>query len=207
MSQSDQSLSAYQLHIVLRRTSPHLWRRVLVRSDSTLRQLDQTVQALFGWADTYPHRFVLRGRFLGASPAAAGSTLPSADLRLAELQLQLQERFFYDYRFHDAHTPVWRHQLRLERILAADRDAYPTCLGGVGSPPLEDTHSPRELADLVELFTPQFVLHRLTDLIDQQATDAQLAQELRYLRPWLTAGRFCRPTTERRLRVSLGGEQ
>src|SRR6516225_2725300 len=207
MSQSDQSFSAYQLHIVLRRTSPHLWRRVLVRSDSTLRQLHQTVQALFGWTDAYPHRFVLRGRFLGASPAAAGSTLPSADLRLAELQLQLQERFFYDYRFQDAHTPVWRHQPRLERILAADRDAYPTCLGGVGSPPLEDTHSPRKLADLVELFTPQFVLHRLTDLIDQQATDAQLAQELRYLRPWLTAGRFCRPTTERRLRVSLGGEQ
>ena len=27
MSQSDQSFSAYQLHIVLRRTSPHLWRR------------------------------------------------------------------------------------------------------------------------------------------------------------------------------------
>jgi hypothetical protein len=116
MSQSDQSFSAYQLHIVLRRTSPHLWRRVLVRSDSTLRQLHQTIQALFGWAD--PHRFVLRGRFLGASPAAAGPTLPSADLRLAELQLQLQERFFYDYRFYDAHTPVWRHQVRLERLLA-----------------------------------------------------------------------------------------
>jgi hypothetical protein len=72
---------------------------------------------------------------------------------------------------------------------------------------LEDPHSPRELADLAELFTPQFVLHRLTDLIDQQATDAQLAQELRHLRPWLTADRFCRPATERRLRASLGGAQ
>jgi len=207
MSQSDQSVSAYQLHIVLGRTSPHLWRRVLVRSDSTLHQLHQTIQALFGWSDTHPHRFVFRGRFLGASPAAAISSLPAADLPLAELQLQLKEKFFYHYRFHDPHTPVWRHQLRLEKILVADRDAYPTCLGGVGSPPLEDTHSPRELTDLTELFTPQFVLHRLTALIDQQATDAQLAQELRYLRPWLTADRFRRPPTERRLRASLGGAQ
>ena len=39
----------------------------------------------------------------------------------------------------------------------------------MGSPPLEDTHSPREMANLAELFTPQFVLQRLTGLIDQQA--------------------------------------
>ena len=207
MSQSDQFVSAYQFHIVLRRTSPHLWRRVLVRSDSTLRQLHQTVQALFGWSDAHPHQFLLRGRFLGASPAAVVSSLPAADLQLAQLQLQLNERFFYDYRFHDPHTPVWRHQLRLEKILVADRDAYPTCLGGVGSPPLEDTRSPRELADLAELFTPQFVLYRLTALIDQQSTDAQLAQELRYLRPWLTADRFGRPAIQRRLQASLGGVQ
>ena len=207
MSQSDQSVSVYQLHIALRRTSPHLWRRVLVRSNSTLRQLHQTVQALFGWSDLHPHQFVLRGRFLGASPAAAVSSRPAADLQLDELQLQLKEKFFYDYRFHDSHTPVWRHQLRLEKILVADRAGYPTCLGGVGSPPLENTHSPRELTDLAELFTPQFVLHRLTALIDQQATDARLAQELRYLRPWLTADRFRRPATQRRLRSSLGGTQ
>ena len=79
--------SAYQLHIVLSRTSPHLWRRVLVRSDSTLRQLHQTVQALFGWSDMHPHQSVFRGHFLGASPGAAASSLPAADLHLAELQL------------------------------------------------------------------------------------------------------------------------
>jgi hypothetical protein len=142
---------------------------------------------------------------LAASPAAAVSALPSTDVSLAGLQLQLNEKFFYDYRFHDPDTPVWHHQLRLEKILVAGRDAYPTCLGGAGSPPLEETHSPRELADLTELFTPQFVLHRLTGLIDQQVPDAQLAQELRHLRPWLTADRFRRPSTERQLRAMPGG--
>ena len=113
----------------------------------------------------HPHRFVFRGRFLGASPAAAVSSLPAGDLHLAELQLQLKEKFFYHYRFHDPHTPVWRHQLRLEKILVADHDAYPTCLGGVGSPPLEDTHSPRELTELAELFTPQFVLLQIWNFL------------------------------------------
>jgi hypothetical protein len=107
---------------VLRRTSPHLWRRVLVRSDSTLCHLHQTLQALFGWSDAHPHRFVLRGRLLGASPAAA----VSADLSLDGMQLQLKEKFFYDYRFHDPHTPVWRHQLRLEKIPVADRFRRPS---------------------------------------------------------------------------------
>src|SRR5664279_4532501 len=97
MSQSDQSVNAFQLRIVLRRTSPHLWRRVLVGSDSTLGQLHQTVQTLFGWADSHPHRFVLRGRSLGAlsMPAAPGLSAPES--RLSEFKLRLKERFFYDY--------------------------------------------------------------------------------------------------------------
>ena len=36
MSQSDQQVSGYRFRIVLRRISPHIWRRVVVRSDSTL---------------------------------------------------------------------------------------------------------------------------------------------------------------------------
>src|ERR1041385_8925926 len=100
MSQSDQSVSVYQFHIALRRTSPHLWRRVLVRSDSTLRQLHQTVQALFGCSDTHPHQFVLRGRFLGASPAAAVSSRPAADLLLATFSLRLEEKIVYYHAFY-----------------------------------------------------------------------------------------------------------
>jgi len=51
MSQSGQQVNAYRFRIVLRRTSPHIWRRVVVRSDSTLGQLHQAAEALFRWAD------------------------------------------------------------------------------------------------------------------------------------------------------------
>jgi|TARA_B110000114_G_C14877193_1_gene311229 hypothetical protein len=36
------STEVYQLHIALREISPAIWRRVLVRSDSTIEDLDET---------------------------------------------------------------------------------------------------------------------------------------------------------------------
>jgi hypothetical protein len=207
MSQSDQQVNAYQLRIVLRRTSPHIWRRVVVRSDSTLCHLHQIVQALFGWADLHPHRFVLRGRSLGAAPTACGSSWPAFEVLLSEFQLLAKERFFYDYGFDHVNVPVWRHDIRFEAALVAERERLPYCIGGVGSPPLEQTGSPQELSNLADLFTPQFVLNQLTELVDRGASDAQLAQQMRHLRPWLTAGRFSQRSANRRLLASLGGAE
>lgn len=161
MSQSDQQVSAYQHRIVLRRTSPHIWRRVVVRVDSTLGQPHQAVQALFGWAYSRPHRFVLRGRSLRASATAVVSSCPAAEVLLSELKLLAKERFFYDYGLDDVRVPLWRHDIRFEAALVADRERLPYCIGGVGSPPLEQTGSPQELTNLAELFTPQFVFHQL----------------------------------------------
>jgi hypothetical protein len=96
MSQSDRQVNAYQLRIALHRTGPHIWRGVVVRSGSTLGQLHQTVQALFGWADSRPLRFVLRGCSLGASATAAVSSWPAPEALLSEFRLQAnKERFFY----------------------------------------------------------------------------------------------------------------
>src|ERR1035437_1921976 len=68
-----------------------------------------------------------------------------------QLHVFLDHRCRIEYRLRVCDPEAFN---RLEKILVADRDAYPTCLGRVGSPPLEETHSPRELADLTELFTP-----------------------------------------------------
>ena len=69
------------------------------------------------------------------------------------------------------------------------------------------TLSPQELSNLADLFTPQFVLNQLTELVDRGASDAQLAQQMRHLRPWLTAGRFSQRSANRRLLASLGGAE
>jgi hypothetical protein len=143
MSQLDQRVNAYQLRIVLRRTSPHIWRRVVVGSDSTLGQLHQAVQALFGWGDSRPLRFVLRGRSLGGSATATVSPWPCAEAPLSEFKMLTKEKFFSDCGFDTVNVPIWRHEIRFEAVLVADRERLPYCIGGVGSPPLEQTVSPR----------------------------------------------------------------
>lgn len=101
--------------------------------------------------------------------------------------------------------PVWRHQVRLEKITTAEpSDSFPRCTGGRGSPPLEQVSNPVELAHLADLFTPRYIVHRLAELVDQKVTDSQLAQELRHLRPWLDLRNFSSRETNRCLSRPIG---
>jgi hypothetical protein len=97
MSQDNLSFSSYQLRISLRRTSPHVWRRVVVPGHFTLTQLHQTVCLLFGWSNAHPSHFVIRGKSFAAAPAAAGESVDSPPL--SAFQFYARERFLYDYRF------------------------------------------------------------------------------------------------------------
>src|SRR6266851_4547743 len=57
--------NVYQLRVVLRGVSPLIWRRLLVRSDSTIADLHRALQIAFGWSDEHLHRFVIHGRIHG----------------------------------------------------------------------------------------------------------------------------------------------
>jgi len=50
MEPAQNPIEIYQLRVVLRETSPHIWRRFLVRSDSSIVDLHQTIQVAFGWS-------------------------------------------------------------------------------------------------------------------------------------------------------------
>jgi hypothetical protein len=52
----------YQLRAVLRGISPLIWRRLLVRRDSTVAQLLHALQVAFGWDDEHLNCFEIRGR-------------------------------------------------------------------------------------------------------------------------------------------------
>ena len=47
------SVVAYRLHVWIRQISPMIWRRLLVRSDSTIADLHYTLQIAFGGSDTH----------------------------------------------------------------------------------------------------------------------------------------------------------
>lgn len=59
--------SIYQLRIVLRDVSPLIWRRLLVRSDTTLEHLHTILQIVFAWSDEHLHRFQIHGKAYGSS--------------------------------------------------------------------------------------------------------------------------------------------
>ncbi len=129
MTTSATLLSIYQLRIVLRSISPLIWRRVLVRSDTTLSHLHTILQIVFAWSDEHLHSFHIHGREYGSSRT------PTRGVRLRDFCLHRGERFRYVYDF-GAH---WECDIRLEALLPlAPRRVYPVCLGDKHAAPSED---------------------------------------------------------------------
>src|SRR2546427_5922984 len=124
-------------------SAPLIWRRVLVRSDSTIADLHVTLQLVFGWSDEHLHRFVVHGREYGISYAGVLSFRDDPhEVRLADLGLRAGERFLYEYNFTDG----WEHDVRVEQILPLETTRpYPVCTGGRRAVPPEDCGGPSVL--------------------------------------------------------------
>ena len=118
----------YQLRAVLCGISPLIWRRVLVRADSTIADLHEVLQAAFGWQDVHLNRFEIRGREYGVyCDKGLSFSTDARKVRLGDLDLRHLERFVYEYDFGD----LWVHDIRLEAMLALDlKKTYPMCTGG-----------------------------------------------------------------------------
>jgi Plasmid pRiA4b ORF-3-like protein len=132
--------SIYQLKVVLLGISPIIWRRLLVRSDSTIADLHHTLQITFGWSDDHLHRFLIHGRQYGIA-YIGGITFRDDPrrIKLSDLGLRVKEKFFYEYDFNDR----WRHLIRVEAILPSESDQrYPVCIGGKRTAPPEDCGGP-----------------------------------------------------------------
>src|ERR671933_1216406 len=104
--------SVYQLRVVLRGLSPLVWRRLLVRTDSTIADLHNVLQASFGWSDDHLHRFEIQGREYGIACLGGISFRDDARrVRLQSLGLRVGERFVYEYDFGDS----WLHDVWVEQ--------------------------------------------------------------------------------------------
>ena len=67
METLDFSANIYQIRVWLRKISPMIWRRLLIRGDSTIADLHYTLQIAMGWSDYYLHRFYIDGKEYGIS--------------------------------------------------------------------------------------------------------------------------------------------
>ncbi len=179
-------LSVYQLRVVLRGISPLIWRRLLVRSDSTIADLHTALQLALGWSDEHLNRFVVHGREYGvAHPGGLCFRDDPHEVQLADLGLRVGERFLYEYDSIDG----WRHDVRVEAILPVEpARRYPICIGGRRSIPPEGCGGPWAFLEL-EADPDQRVREVLGDRYE----------ELEELCRWLRLDRFDRRAANRRL--------
>lgn len=186
----------YQFHILLLQISPAIWRRVLVRSDSSLADLHYIIQILMGWEDVHLHRFMLHGKVYGINKPGVGFDRNPAKTLLGDLRLRLKERFIYEYDFSDS----WQHQLRLEHIFPLDPSAtYPWCLGGARQAPPEDCGGAWQFMERRQ-HAPWRIAERLCEVLEDPQDDIrEHLAELRELAYWQHAHKFDRRTANRQL--------
>jgi Plasmid pRiA4b ORF-3-like protein len=97
-----------------------VWRRLLVRSDSTIAELHYTLQTAFDWSDEHLHRFGIHGQDHGVS--RAGGIIFSAGpakVRLSHFKFRRNESLRYEYDF----VAGSEHHVRVEGRLALEDKA------------------------------------------------------------------------------------
>ena len=118
--------SIMQIKVWLVGISPMVWRRVLVPTNFTLRELHGVIQVAMGWEGIHLYQFRLRAACYGSWELSASSP----DVTLAALRFRKGARFIYEY---DLNIP-WRHEVRIDDRLEPDaRKTYPVCTAGAGA--------------------------------------------------------------------------
>ena len=127
----------YQLKVWLQGISPMVWRRLLVRSDSTIADLHYTIQIAMGWSDVHLNRFHIHGKDFGVYHDGGISFANNPEkVLLSAFGFRTRERFLYEYDFGDA----WLHEVRIEKRLPLDpKKTYPLCIDGKHAAPPEDS--------------------------------------------------------------------
>ena len=92
MVKIDKLPEIYQLHIILLKINLPIWRRILVRSDSSIADLHPTLQIAFDWSDVHLHRFLIRGKAYGIGRSGCSSFSTDAKaVCLAEFGFRINE--------------------------------------------------------------------------------------------------------------------
>ncbi len=126
----------YQLKITLQDIAPPVWRRIQLPADSTLRELHEVIQTVFGWLDYHLHLFDLKGVQYGEPDPEFDLPMHRDDRTKARTVLtRLGMTMRYEYDFGDS----WEHEILLEGMFLAEEGVrYPRCMGGARSAPPED---------------------------------------------------------------------
>lgn len=136
-----------QIKIALDRIRPPIWRRLLVRDDSTFARLHDIIQSVMGWENGHLHGFEVENMRIGPQSGYVDSAYDEMKIRLHELLRREVSRFRYTYDFGD----YWTHTLEVEKVLPPEKGVkYPLCLKGKRACPPEDCGGPWGYANLLQ---------------------------------------------------------
>ncbi|KZL25881.1 plasmid pRiA4b ORF-3 family protein [Pseudovibrio sp. WM33] len=125
------SSSVFQLKVRLLGISPMIWRRLLVPSDISLRELHGVLQVAMGWEGIHLFMFDKGAVHYGSLDLGVMPT----NISLQSLGFRENEKFHY---FYDLNVN-WHHEIRVERIdVPNERKSLPSCIGGANICPPED---------------------------------------------------------------------
>jgi hypothetical protein len=191
------SVEVYQLRIYLREISPMIWRRLLVRSDSTIADLHHTLQIAMGWEDAHLHQFIICGKRYAISWLGGMVFSDNAhQVQLSDLRLRVNERFLYEDDFYDQ----WQHEIRLEKQLPFDPTKnYPVCTGGARAAPLEDCGGPWTYLELKQKYNEWYIAQRILEIFEAECV-GEYREELKTFQYWLKADKFDRRSVNQRLK-------
>src|SRR6266852_5906667 len=195
----------YQFHILLLKISPAIWRRILIRGDSSVADLHHVLQIVLGWDNTHLHRFTLHGKEYGiAQPGGIWFRDDPTQIRLTDLHLRLKERFLYEYDLIDN----WQHQIRLEQKLPIDPiRTYPFCIGGARQAPPDRCGGVAGYLTQKRHFSPAQIASRILEIAeDKQVKAADYLEEFVTMRYWLSADTFDRQVVNTRLALYTVGD-
>lgn len=201
MTPNQHGVEVYRLHVWICHISPMIWRRLLVRSDSSIADLHYTLQTAFGWSDEHLNRFQIHGQDYGVyHDGGIGFANDPQSVLLSDFNFRINERFSYGYDFNDD----WQHTVRVEARLALQAKlTYPCCIGGKRRAPPEECGGAEAFMARRD-DTPLQVEELLDDLRDDlENNDMQAirnrAEDFRELQEWLSLDDFDRLAINRQL--------
>lgn len=116
----------YQLKITIKDSHPPIWRRVIVPSHITFFDLDDIIEAMFGW--THEHLFAFNFPYMDMEfiGAPIKQDEDNADECIDEW-IEVGDSFLYTYDFGDD----WRHTIKVEKVVKYDK-RYPQVIKSKG---------------------------------------------------------------------------
>jgi hypothetical protein len=178
---SQPSLELYQLHALLLGVNPSIWRRLLVRSDTTIADLHYLLQLAFRWDDFYLHHFLIRGQEYGINrPGCPAFVTDPYQVRLADFRFRAKERFLYTYNYF----APWQVQIRVEaKLPLAPKSRAPICIEGARAAPPEDCGGPADYLQMLDQHHWHPPYDEMLLIVDtmQQIVDANEDQLIRDL--------------------------